>query len=216
MASWMREVGLRRAGVASLSIERLRTALISEGILASSEYFTCSGTTSRSRLEVRAGIERFRHSGRTFITADVTEKGQKTREIKVPFQLLYQTLDFMWSERAKVSASSSTLHGSLWISLKTKKGLSSKAVGDIVKDGFITAQVRGSGHRLRASFAENVVFRLYALAKETSGILFDEHQVLIDAAEELGHSDWRSLRFYLNRAARNYAAFNRDIPSSTD
>lgn len=214
MARWMRDVGLRRAGVASLTVERLRGALIAEGILDKKEYFTRAGTTSRTRVEVRAAIERFRSSGRTFIAAQITEKGEKTREIKVPFPLLHLTLDFIWSERAKVASSNGALNGSLWLSLKTRKGLTPKAVGDIVKDAFVLAHVRGSGHRLRACFAEEIVFRLYTLAKENSDILFDDHQILIDAAEELGHSDWRSLRYYLNRAARNYAAFNRVRQSS--
>jgi hypothetical protein len=209
IARWMRDVGLRRAGVASLTIERLRTALYAEGILDRHEHFTRAGTTLKSRVEVRAAIERFRQSGRTFVVAEITEKGPKTREIKVPFQLLHHTLDFMWSDRARVTPSNSILRGSLWMSLKTKRGLTPKAVGDILKQAFVSTNVRGSGHRLRACFAEEVVFRLYALAKENADILFDDHQILIDAAEELGHSDWRSLRYYLNRAARNYAALNR-------
>ena len=215
IARWMRDVGLRRAGVASLTIERLRASLVAEGILAPNEHFTRAGTSSKSRTEMRGAVERFRQSGRTFVTAEIIEKGGKTREIKVPFQLLHQTLDFIWSERAKVQSSGPVFHGYLWLSLKTKDGLTAKAVGDIVKDAFVVADVRGSGHRLRACFAEEVVFRLYALAKGSSDILFDDHQILIDAAEELGHSDWRSLRYYLNRAARNYAALNRAVRPAT-
>ena len=206
IARWMRDVGLRRAGVASLSLESLRLALISEGVLRRDEFFTRRGTTHQTRNEVRAALERFRNTGRTFVSGEITEKGPKTRGIKIPFLLLHQTLDFIWSERASKAGNSNLMHGALWLSEKTGRGLEAGSIGDIVKSGFSQAGVAGSGHRLRACFAEEVVFRLYALAKVAAGIAFDENQVLIDAAEELGHSDWRTLRSYLNRAARNYAA----------
>lgn len=209
MARWMRDVGLRRAGVASLTVEALRVSLAEEGVLSKQEFLTRQGTTLRSRGEVRVAIERLRATGRTFVAGRITEKGNKTREIKIPFPLLHQTLDFIWSERAGVAGSSKLIHGDLWLSLKTGRGLKPTTVGDIMKFAFVEAGVRGSGHRLRACFAEEVVFRLYSLAKDSGGVLFDENQVLIDTAEELGHSDWRSLRSYLNRAARNYTALNR-------
>lgn len=209
LARWMREVGLRRAGVASLTIEHIRAALVGEGILNREEYLTRLGTTLQDRASIRRRIEQFRSSGRTFICGLITEKGPKTREIKIRFEIMFSTLDFIWSERASVAKSNRIIQGPIWLSKKTGRGLTATAVGDIVKGAFNAAGVRGSGHRLRACFAEEVVYRLYALAKEAHGIMFDENQVLIDAAEELGHSDWRSLRSYLNRAARNYASERR-------
>lgn len=212
MGRWMREVGLRRAGVASLTVQSLRAALVSEGILDGHEDVTRAGTTRRSRSEVRHRIHEFRQSGRSFICGEITEKGGRTRETKIPFSLMLETLDYVWSERALLQGTA-TLRGPLWLSLKTQRGLTAAAIGDVIKGGFRTASVKGSGHRLRACFAEEVVFRLYDQAKSNQNILFDENQILIDAAEEMGHSSWKSLRSYLNRAARNYATQARQTPA---
>ncbi|MFA5599751.1 MAG: hypothetical protein WDA06_04055 [Phenylobacterium sp.] len=209
LGRWMRAVGLRRAGVASLSVELLREALAGEGILAPGEFITRQGTTERSRVQIRAALQAFLATGRTFISSQVTEKGDVTREIKIPVPLMLQTLDFVWGERAAATGGPNISRGGLWLSLKTRRPLSRVAIGDIVKNAFNAAGVRGSGHRLRACFAEEVVFRIYAEAKEAHGVVFDENQVLIDAAQELGHSDWRSLKNYLNHAARNYTTAQR-------
>lgn len=205
IARWMREVGLRRAGVASLTIESIQAALTSEGIIARGEDLSRAGTTLQTRSVVRQAIRTFELSGRTFVGGQVTEKGGKTRDTQIPVGLMLETLDYVWAERATVQRAG-PLRGSLWLSLKTRRALTAAAIGDLVKAGFRTASVEGSGHRLRACFAEDVVFRLYEEARVSRDVLFDENQVLLDAAEIMGHTSWKSLRSYLNRAARNYAA----------
>ena len=213
MGRWMREVGLRRAGVASLTVESLTQALTAEGILERHEGLTRAGSTRRSRSQVRVEIEEFRRTGRSFICGEITEKGGRTRETKIPFSLMLETLDFVWGERAHLQDSPAP-RGPLWLSVKTRRGLTAAAIGDVVKQAFRSASVKGSGHRLRACYAEEVVFRLYDQAKTNQDILFDENQILIDAAEAMGHSNWKSLRHYLNRAVRNYAAGARQKLSS--
>lgn len=213
LGRWMRDVGLRRAGVASLTVESLAQALIAEGILERHESLTTAGSTKRSRSQIRGRIEEFRKTGRSFICGEITEKGGRTRETKIPFSLVLETLDYVWGERTHLQNSPAP-SGPLWLSVKTRRGLTAAAIGDIVKQAFRAASVKGSGHRLRACYAEEIVFRLYDQAKTTQDILFDENQILIDAAEAMGHSNWKSLRHYLNRAARNYAAQARQRSSS--
>jgi hypothetical protein len=90
----------------------------------------------------------------------------------------------------------------VFISKKTGRGLAAQAAGDIVKYAFNDVGEQGSGHRLRAYFCVQLVFRIYVEARRLQGILLDENEVLMRAAEITGHSAIESLRPYLNRAKR--------------
>jgi len=82
--------------------------------------------------------------------------------------------------------------------------LSNGAVADYVKAGFRRAGVSGSGHRLRARFAQNRVKQQYLLTRAQLGTIWQPEEVLLPVADELGHADLSSLRHYLNGMFREF------------
>ena len=93
----------------------------------------------------------------------------------------------------------------VWLSTKTGRALSAVAIGDIVKRAFLAIGVKGSGHRLRAFYACQLVLRLYNEARSDHGAAWDASQVLLLEAEVLGHNRPETLRPYLNRVLRQEA-----------
>jgi len=71
-----------------------------------------------------------------------------------------------------------------------------------MKATFKSADVRGSGHRLRASFAEELMRDAYYRARAAHGRNWDPQTVLFLVAEALGHRDLKSLTSYLNKVIR--------------
>ncbi len=209
MANWMRFAGLRRGGVAGLTVSDLRNALVAEGVIARSAGGV-EKLNAEARIAVRKGVEMLRSRHRTAFEVTVTEKGSKTRNVLPPIDLMLSTLEYVWGERSDFirEAASRVTSDFLWLSEKTESRLTAGAIGDIVKDAFVACEIKGSGHRLRACYAESLVYMLYerAIAAEKSGIIFDGDQILIEAAEIMGHARIESLRPYLNRAIRNRVA----------
>jgi integrase len=200
VARWMAEVGLRRAGVAGLSIDAMTVALSEEGIrLVSGDPLDRLG--AGARVVLRRELGRIRDRCQDYLHLSVVEKYSKRRTVPVPIALFEATLEHIWSGR-KVLKDGTKYDNHVFISKKTGRGLTAQAAGDIVKYAFNDVGEQGSGHRLRAYFCVQLVFRIYVEARRLQGILLDENEVLMRAAEITGHSAIESLRPYLNRAKR--------------
>lgn len=196
IGAWMSEVGLRAGGVVSLTCSSLTLALHEYGLHAS-----LSVQTAADEVGQQAAILQFLHDrlglGQTSLYPRVIEKGGVERVVLAPITLIDASLRHRWSTTAVPGVDA------VFLSRKTGQALTPGAIADIVKRAFRNSAVRGSGHRLRAAYAERIVSRLYEEGRARHGIMLDDHQVLINAAELLGHRDWRSLRHYLNNAKRN-------------
>jgi integrase len=138
----------------------------------------------------------------------VTEKGSKTRSIAIPVPLAIMLLEFVWDQRHTfVCARQRTSPGyrppdTLFVSMKSGRQFTPDAISNLLKQAFNQGGVRGSGHRLRAYYAEQVVYDAYLRAKAKHGRAFDVATILTVAAEALGHSDTKTLPKYLNRILR--------------
>jgi site-specific recombinase XerD len=199
LGKWMCETGLRRQGMSQLTIAALQASLMSEGLQTGSEIqFQNAGVGFQEAVIDR--LEEIRFLGRENLFVDVLEKRRKKRTVQVPITLFLETLEFVWSERRM--ALGQKVHSAVWVSNKTGDFLSAKAIGDIVKKAFHAAEVKGSGHRLRAYYACKLVTRLYKEAREKDGNGWDAPAILLTAAELLGHERIETLRPYLNRAIR--------------
>jgi hypothetical protein len=75
-----------------------------------------------------------------------------------------------------------------------------------MKELFRRADVAGSGHRLRATFAEDIVRDLYLRDRARHGQHYNVDAILMLAAEYLGHSDPESLRHYINNILKQERA----------
>jgi hypothetical protein len=78
--------------------------------------------------------------------------------------------------------------------MKTGSFLKAKVVSNFVKQAFNDAEVEGSGHRLRAIFAEDVGRNAYLKEFAPKGLAWGMDVVLLMAASALGQAirkPWR-------------------------
>ena len=210
-ASWMSRVGLRRAGVASLSVQSLEHALQLEGFWdAKTNRLETLASDTAGRLRLRERLQAFTDGGRENLFITVTEKGGKTRTTPVPIDFFLQNLEFVWDIRAafvdRLPPQAQHHERPLWLSVKGGRALTAKAIGDLVKKAFNGASVAGSGHRLRAAYATQLFQRRIMEAKSVFGDIWDPRIVLEEIAEVLGHDRPETLRPYLNAALRLLSA----------
>lgn len=204
MGRWMADAGLRRQGVAGLTLDSLEGALASEGQRLAGKL-----ASLRNDARERSALLKFLHgleqSGRANVLVSVHEKG-KNRFSPVPIPLFLATLEYVWDQRASMVAvlrkRGKRSSDGLWLSKASGRALSFGAVSDYVKGGFRRAGVSGSGHRLRARFAQDRVKRQYLLTRARLGTVWQPEEVLLPVADELGHADLSSLRHYLNGVFR--------------
>ncbi|WP_207484952.1 site-specific integrase [Arenibaculum pallidiluteum] len=210
-ARWMSEAGLRRQGVAGLTLRSLETALAEVGWRAPAGGLNSLSGNADARRSLATHLDRIEESGRRLLFVIVTEKS-KTRSAPVSFGLLSATLDFVWDQRATLlndfrKIGKNPADG-LWLSRRSGCPLSAGAISDKIKDAFNRAGVLGSGHRLRARFAQDSVRRRYLLTRARLGKAWRPEEVLIPVADELGHSGLSSLQHYLNGALRELGALD--------
>ena len=201
MASWMFRSTLRCGGVASLTVSAVSQALLEAQIA------DCVG--HRIDLEAAAGnpIERrrimdavraLRRHHRTAVFVKVKEKGGRTRKVPLPLDELEYNLDYIWDARPLLLRGRTS--DALFPSSKTGAHLAPNSIGNLIKSAFKQAVVAGSAHRLRAHAAENIVEQAFYRAVALHGSAFDRESILMEAAEQLGHANLRSLDSYLNNS----------------
>lgn len=215
IASLASSTGLRAGGNASISLRSLSEGLLEEriGELSSTGKLVACDLASAAEDGAKRGrilteLGRKGTQGRKNIFCEVTEKGSKTRSVAIPISLATLLLEFVWDQRhAFVIVRQKNVPGyrppaTLFVSMKTGRSYTPDAISNLLKRAFNEGGVRGSGHRLRAYFAEQVVHDAYMRAKAKHGRAFDVATILTVAAEALGHSDTKTLRRYLNRILR--------------
>ena len=203
-ARWMSEVGLRRSGVASLTISSLAASLRSSG-LRPDLCDSLGRLDSEARLHVRRFLVSLSTGGTEHIEVLVREKSRPEAPALAPLPLVEGTLDYVWNERRTfIERYDVADREALWISQKTKKAISAKAIADGIKQAFELQGVEGSAQRLRASFAEFVMWEAFVMARQRDpeGLFIRDDDILELVAQRLRHRGTRSLRHYLNRAKR--------------
>lgn len=205
-ARWMYEVGLRRSGVSSLSVPKLSACLIAAG-LERSHAQALSDLDYGGRCAVRGFLGSLRVRGISLLEVLITEKGSREAEALTPIDLIEDTLEFIWTARSDLIRRRGLKNVSaIWLSLKTGDAMTARAIGDVMKCGFNAANVRGSGHRLRAAFAEKCMWETLEEARtlDPDGLFLDDEHILTVVTERMRQASVESLRPYLNRARRYY------------
>ncbi len=178
MLSWAEEAGLRRKEFASLTISQIPDWEEIDGLIESD---------SCKDIEL------------------VVTKGGHHRIVEVVPDLLIRTRNYIDEDRLSLirrfgQNQGGSYHGpaAVFLSEKTGKAITFRAITNLFRESFQKAEVRGSGHRMRARYLTNLVQHYYdeAFAKHGNSISFDI--VLLKAAEAAGHLHPSSLRPYLN------------------
>ncbi len=157
-------------------------------------------------------LKNLQEKGRKFLFATVLEKGSRSRGLPISVDLFLEILDYIWSERAnfiarRVETGKVTSSDFVFLSQETANALQPGSVGKIMKELFRRAGVPGSGHRLRATFAEDIVRDLYLRDRARHGQNYNVDAILMLAAEYMGHKDPQSLRPYINNILKQERAF---------
>lgn len=210
MARCMAEAGLRAEEVAGLSVAALARGLEMEGALGLVAASSPVSHDRDGRARILTKLDAITVAGRSVIEVEVTCKGA-TRAAPFPIPLVRDLLSIgLWVVREAVlrRAAGCDPHdhraGSVFLSLKTGFGLSPGSVADVMHDGFRGIGVSSSGHRLRASFAENLAFGLLRERMALNGGVLDESVeawVLRRVADALGHASiGTTVTHYIDRA----------------
>ncbi|WP_262030461.1 hypothetical protein [Microvirga sp. Mcv34] len=224
------EAGLRRDEVARFSVLALEAGLAKEGIKVPKPENRAEAVRAgwqpqfagldavanwaEGRQAVLDGLERLERRRRTNIYIAVTGKGNVTREVPFPIDLVRDLVTIgIWSvRRDQLLRWSNALEppgpAEIFLSEKTRGPLEADAIGNLLKHAFSKCDVQGSGHRLRAYFATKLAERLWAEAFADNGFRWDqrvENFVLDRVAEALGHAKpTTTCRHYLDLGRMAY------------
>ncbi|MBY3367259.1 phage integrase family protein [Rhizobium laguerreae] len=216
-ASLQNKSGARAGGICDLTVSCLTRAvetevqnLVSKTIPYIAKLACDSFEIEVSRREIVQALRSISERGRKFIFVSVIEKGKPARGLPIPINLSLEILEYIWNERARFlkdwRGTSPTDSDYVFLSQTTARQYKRGSVSKILKSLFDATGVRGSGHRLRATFCEEVVRDLYLREKAKNGSHYDVDTILLLAAEYLGHRDPRTLRPYLNNILKQDAA----------
>ncbi|QFU16869.1 hypothetical protein GDR74_11880 [Microvirga thermotolerans] len=224
------EAGLRRDEVARFSVLALEAGLAKEGVKVPKPENRAEAVRAgwqpqlagldavanwaEGRQAVLDGLERLERRHRTNVYITVTGKGQVTREVPFPIDLVRDLLAIgIWDvRRDQLLRWSNALQppgpAEIFLSEKTRGPLEADAVGNLLKHAFNKCGIQGSGHRLRAYFATKLAERLWAEAFADNGFRWDqrvENFVLDRVAEALGHAKpTTTCRHYLDLGRMAY------------
>lgn len=167
--------------------------------------------SDRTRRLILDDLKSLKERGRRFLFSTVLEKGSRPRGLPITIDLFIEILDYIWSERAnfiarRVENGKIVCSDFVFLSQETANALQPGSVGKIMKELFRRAGVPGSGHRLRATFAEDIVRDLYLRDRAIHGQNYNIDAILMLAAEYMGHKDPQSLRPYINNILKQERA----------
>lgn len=202
IVAYEKECGLRAIGISDIRVSSFSAALSKVGIIPKYGNILKYATDKAGRAQVRRKVAELAEFGSHGVQINVVEKFSKSRDVLLNFDVIYQTLDFLWKyhDRWKKKGSSSyrsKVH--LFISLKTGEGLLSSTVADIVKRRFNNSNLDGSGHDLRRYRITQDALDMVK-ANKKAGKLFDNVAIEVALADKHGHDDFVTMRPYVNMA----------------
>ncbi len=211
MARCAAQAGLRAIGVSSLTIDALSDALMSERQSARRIQpgppdldLHLASTDKELRASVLQDFAALERMHRKHVFVAVTEKRSVTRWVAMPLSLAKELVEYVWDdrfrflERRSPSSREQFSAREVFLSSKTARGFTKGAVSNLLKAAFRAAGVSGSGHRLRAAYAEEVVRDAYLRARAVHGRNYDPVSIELLVREALGHKLFKTVAPYLN------------------
>lgn len=200
IVTYEKECGLRAIGISDIRVSSFNAALAKAGIIPKYGNILKYSTDKAGRAQVRRKVAELAEFGSRGVQINVVEKFSKSRDVMLNFDVIYQTLDFIWKyhDRWKKKGSSSyRSKAHLFLSLKTGEGLLASTVSDVVKKRFNRSNLHGSGHDLRRFKITERALEL-ARANKKAGQLFDSTTIEVALADEFGHARFETMRPYVN------------------
>lgn len=203
-------IGLRAMGVESLKIETLDKMLESAGIDFEAQSIGNLYQAKSEQIRIRRQLNGLLERGRTVIPAPIVEKGGKKREVEVPIDLAIRLLNHVWGRRQtlitnRIGAKRRN-EGQIFLSWRNGGPLSRGSIKDLVSAAFESANVKGSGHALRAYYLTSKAIALIIEARRTFGANYSLEDILNELARLAGHNHRETLRAYLDLARIREAA----------
>lgn len=178
MLSWAEEAGLRRKEFASLTVDQIPDW---------DEIYELVQKDSCKDIEL------------------IVTKGGHRRVVEIVPDLLVRTRNYIEEDRADIVRRFKKKNGrgykvptAVFLSEKTGQAITLRAITNLLSGAFKGANVRGSGHRMRARYLTNLVQYYFEEALSKHGTSMSLDIVLLKVAEAAGHANPASLRAYLN------------------
>lgn len=202
IVNYEKECGLRAIGISDIRVSSFSAALAKVGIIPKHGNILKYSMDKAGRAQVRRKVAELAEFGSRGVQINVVEKFGKSRDVTLNFDVIHQTLDFLWKHHTrwqKKGASSYRPNAHLFLSLKTGEGLLASTVSDIVKKRFNNSNLNGSGHDLRRFRITQRAIEL-AQTNKKAGNLFDGTAIEVALADEFGHDNFETMRPYVNMA----------------
>lgn len=222
--------GARGCGVEDLTISALYEAFSDEPDLSkmlrshlalgvSCQLSAASGTQVGAAL-IR-GLKGFAAAGRRYVFAMVFEKGA-LRPLPIPIALALEILDYIWTERdefvrrRQVRDPDFEPPDNVFLSYKTGRALQAGTIARIVSKALRKNGIPGTAHRLRATFAEQIVYDLYHKDRAANAGRPDFISIMELARELLGHTGDKAIRKYINNITKKDRLFKGHVVLASD
>ncbi len=193
------ECGLRALGISNMSVELISRELSKLKVIPPGTDLLAYAHNVGSQGLIRAKLDALSGTGVNGIIFTIVEKFSKRRDVLLRFDLLLNTLDFIWENvtiyaRAKRASPHFT---PLFISQKTYRSLLPGSISDRIKSWMKSAGMPGSGHSLRAFRITERALEIIRYQKSL-GKLLDTETIGTLLADEFGHERPETLRHYVD------------------
>jgi len=201
-------------GLEALTCSTVDALLRADRLIEANQRVEWMAQDRIAKVRLKTALADLVESGRQNLITDITEKNGKTRSVQFPITLVGRILEYIWGERRALlqkfgSAGYERSQRGLWLSSTTCEPLTNATIKDILrKRGFVAAEVKGSGHSLRAAFLTEYACVLIREAKRNFGDNYDAGAILLTLAEIAGHEDPKTLQHYLDEARIREALFD--------
>jgi len=200
--------GARVGGINSITVPRLISALKKErafkkvvGYAEMLDGYLRPG----NRAKIKEILRGMRADRRTFIYCEVRNKGGKTIPLPIPIQLCEELIEYLCTYREETRQAflnaKCPVPPNIFLSNKKRQAggaLTSRAMSNFFNPIFKRLEIDGTIHRLRATFAEEVVRDCYVRERAINGRAWKVKNVLQFASKLLGHESLEAINDYLN------------------
>ena len=209
--------GARGCGVEDLTLTALAEAVLDEPEMARvirpiARTFNGANLADANNgslgITILRALKTLQTAGRRYIFAMVIEKG-KARPLPITVSLALEILDYIWSdrrafvERRRARIPHYNPPDNVFLSYKTGEALRAGSMSRVIGGKLREVGLSATAHRLRATFAEQIVYDLYHKDRAANGGRADFISIIELAREMLGHTSDKAIRKYLNNITKN-------------
>lgn len=200
--------GARVGGINSLTVPRLLAALKKERAFRKVDGYAevLDGyLRPGNRAKIKEILRGMRADRRTFIFCEIRNKGGDTISLPIPIELCEELIEYLCTYREVIRTAfqkaKCSVPANIFLSNKKRQAggaLTSRAMSNFFNPIFKRLDIDGTIHRLRATFAEEVVRDCYIRERALNGRAWQVKNVLQFASKLLGHKNFDSIQNYLN------------------